>query len=156
MKKLLALFCAAQFATSALAQYTPTQIPSAILGNSFYRCGSLIGANFNTTADQQITLTLPYTTYSVQAIQVTNPSTSLTTAAGGFYTGAGKTGFQIVASSATYTALTTSTHNTAGSRTALSVVQTALLDATSIYFSLTTAQGSTATADIYVYCIPYS
>jgi len=116
--------------------------------------GSLIGANFNSTADQQITITHPYSKVQIQSIRVTNASTSLTTAAGGIYTGASKSGTTIIAASQVYSALTAS--NLVLTPPVSSPASLTAFDNTlTLYFSLTTAQGATATADIYVFGIPF-
>ena len=108
--------------------------------------GRLASANMNTTSDQAITIVAPK--YIIRRITVTNTSTSLTVAAGGFYTGAGKTGTTIVSAAQVYTGLTGTTKFsdlvlTAG-------IGTDVLTAGTIYFALTTAQGSAAIADIYL------
>jgi hypothetical protein len=110
--------------------------------------GMLLGANMNSTADQLIPLYVPATTlYRVNKVTVTNASVSLTTAVGGLYTGAGKTGSALVANSQVYSALTTG----------LKAVDLTLalnqrdVAGTLLYLSLTTAQGAAATADVYVY-----
>jgi hypothetical protein len=128
--------------------------------SSFYRGttpavlqgGKLIGANFNSTADQAITINSPSGTYTIQNILVRNPSTNMTTAAGGFYTEAGKSGTQIVSSAQVYSALTNATPGTDQNVAQLSVSSsnTREFNLSTIYFSLTTPQGATATADIYV------
>ncbi len=105
--------------------------------------GKLLGANFNVTTDQ--TVALGYGHAIVTDIVVTNVSTSLTLAAGGFYTGAAKGGTVIVAATQVYAALT-------AAGLALKAVMAAPVRITSaqIFFSLTTAQGGPATGDIYV------
>ena len=70
------------------------------------KLGELIGANFNITTDQSITTP---SSYLIRRIVVTNSSTSLTLAAGGFYTGASKSGTTIVTAAQVYSGLTTST-----------------------------------------------
>lgn len=108
--------------------------------------GVLRGANFNSTADQAIRINCGR--YRINNIAVENASISLTTAAGGFYTGAAKGGTTLVAAAQAYAACTAAnkqtfcTLATGGQDT--NTVQT-------IYLSLTTAQGAAATADIYVY-----
>ena len=77
--------------------------------------GKLIGANFNVTTDQQITLSsfgeeAASNLFFIDEIIVTNASVSLTTAAGGFYTAAAKGGTAIVSAAQVYTALTDSSH----------------------------------------------
>ena len=114
--------------------------------------GSLIAANFNSTADQQITIFSNPSKYIIRRIVVTNASASLTTAAGGIYTAVSKGGTAVVASSQAYTTLTGSTLfldltlNTSGS--ANITVKSSIPN---LYLSLTTAQGTAATADVYVY-----
>ena len=104
--------------------------------------GFLIGADFNTTADQSITIT---TGYRVTKITVTNASLNMTTAAGGFYSAGAKGGTQLVASTQVYTALTSAS-------VILSCTMNAIVAGLSaVVFSLTTGQGSAATADIRIY-----
>lgn len=109
--------------------------------------GALTAANFNSTADQSITIRSAR--YVVRRIVVDNASINLTTAVGGFYTGAGKAGTVIVANTQVYTALTTS-----AKWVDLTIAATPLTDvltSTTIFFSLTTPQGVAATGDIRVY-----
>lgn len=147
MKKLLGISAAALLASVApsLAQvaYQPTVVTTL--------CGVLKGANFNSTADQAITITPPSTTYTLAQVRFAAPSVSMTTAAGGMYTAAAKGGLAIVPAATAYTGLTTSTLNTAGYTTTVTPVLAGTQN-TTLYFSLTTAQGIAATADIYVHC----
>lgn len=117
----------------------------------------LIGANMNVTTDQALPIQLvddvvvtDASNFMVHGIVVTNASISLTTAAGGIYTAASKAGSAIVAAAQVYSALTASSK-----WVALTLAGTALTDvfsdATTLYLSLTTAQGAAATADVYVY-----
>jgi hypothetical protein len=120
--------------------------------NAIVLIGKLIGANFNTTADQQIPLILPAgSRFRINSISVSRPSVSLTTAAGGFYSGAGKTGTTVVAASQVYSGLSSTSLNTANSLLVLAGGATTLYDISTLYLSLTTPQGSAATADIHVY-----
>ena len=111
-----------------------------------FMLGRLLSANMNSTSDQAIYVVS--SNYVLYGILVTNASTSLTTAAGGVYTAASKGGTAIVASTQVYTALT-------GSTKALWLTIAAAgqdkLTAAPIYLSLTTGQGSAATADAYVF-----
>jgi len=136
---------------------TSTYITNFKSGSGFYVAGRLIAANFNSTADQAITLRLPSQRYRVNAITVSNPSASFaaSVAQGGVYVSAGKTN-AIVSSSQLYTALTNATSNTSGSLLlmTLSSSNTTVYDATTIYFSLTTAHGSSITADVTVLINP--
>lgn len=107
--------------------------------------------NFNTTTDTIIPFVKDINprTYIVDAIVVTNSSISLTTAAGGLYTGPSKTGTTLVASTQTYTTLTGSSKFL--ELTKASGITSDVLTSDTIYLSLTTAQGSTATADVYIF-----
>ena len=114
--------------------------------------GSLIRANFNVTTDQQIVIFDNPAKYILRRIVATNASVNLNTAAGGIYTAVSKGGTAVVAATQTYSALTGSTLfldltlNTAGN--AHITVKSSVPN---LYFSLTTAQGSPATGDIYVF-----
>ena len=116
------------------------------------------GINLNVTTDQSLVITgLPTTKYRVQKVVVTNPSVNFGTGTaplGGIYTSASKGGFALVASSQSYASLTTNTSNTAGSSLDLTVVQTAMLTATTLFFSLSTAHGAAGTVDVYLYLQP--
>jgi len=109
--------------------------------------GSLKSANFNTTADQSIPMRS--TSYVLRRIVVTNCSASLTLAAGGFYTAAGKTGTTVVAAVQIYSALTAATKVLDVTLAAGAVGS--ILSSTTLFFALTTGQGSAATCDIYLY-----
>jgi hypothetical protein len=114
--------------------------------------GKLIGANMNSTADQQITMLDNPSKFVLRRIVVTNASISLTTAVGGVYTAASKGGTAVVAAAQAYSSLTTSalfldlTLSTTSS--ASTTVKSSIPN---LYLSLTTAQGAAATADVYVY-----
>lgn len=158
MRKLL-LAAAALLPLSAHAQ-TQFQFPTAPWAGfapSNVECGRLLGANFNSTADQAIPISVPTSLYRIELIMVNNPSTSMTTAQGGFYQTTSKGGTAIVANNTAYTTLTTNTPDTTGSAqnvTLASGMGNVAYDLSTIYFSLTTAQGTAATADIRVYCRP--
>jgi hypothetical protein len=106
----------------------------------------LAGANMNITTDQAIT-GLP-AKYQITGVTFTNASTSLTTAIGGIYTGAGKTGSQVIYAGQSYATLTSSSLLLQGSF-AIGALETAYT-ASTLYFSLTTPQGAAATCDVYV------
>jgi hypothetical protein len=113
--------------------------------------GRLIGANMNATTDQAIPLLVaPGQSYQITAIVVRNPSTSLTTAVGGVYTGASKGGTAVVAATQVYSA---ATGPMAVENTTLSAGGAAgsWPAGTPLYLSLSTAEGAAATADMYVY-----
>ena len=119
--------------------------------------GELIGANMNSTADQAIVMSVPATRYVVEAIVVSNASVSLDTAAGGIYSVASKGGVTLVAAAQVYSTLTAAAVNAAGSALFLTLdtpATTGMFDLSTLYFSLTTAQGAAATADIRVYVRP--
>jgi hypothetical protein len=168
MKRLFAFFGALLFATAAFAQgtgLTGFQFPS-VPWQSYapgrVQCGWLNGANFNTTADQKITLMVPTSTYMIDQIVISAPSVSMTTAAGGFYSAASKGGIAVVASTQTYTSLTTNAANTTGNAM-LATLATAgntteftipTTGSPVLYLSLTTAQGAAATANVRIFCRP--
>lgn len=111
--------------------------------------GSLIGANFNSTADQAITIQTGVSRYIIRRIIVDNASVSMATAVGGIYSNAGKAGVIIVAAGQTYTTLTTS--GKFKDLTLEAIIGTDVVVATTIYFSLTTPQGVAATANIWIF-----
>lgn len=111
--------------------------------------GGMIGANFNTTADQAIPILPQVTKFRISEIDVTNCSTSLSLAAGGFYTAASKGGTAVVAAAQVYSGLT-------GSGLVLNPTISALGGTTAwtvgtIYLALTTGQGGAATCNVAIY-----
>lgn len=113
----------------------------------YRQLGQLMSANLNSTVDQAIAINA--SKYIIDKIIVTNASTTLgsSLAAGGFYSAVSKGGTVIIAATQVYTVLTSSTKFTA-----LTMGLTSdSLTSNPIYLSLTTAHGSAATADIYVY-----
>jgi hypothetical protein len=108
---------------------------------------TLLGANFNSTADQQLAPTFNGK-FRIRRVVVLNASVSLTTAAGGFYPAAAKGGTAVVASGQAYSALSAS--NLALECT-LNDASKVLAAGTPLFLSLTTGQGGAATADVYVY-----
>jgi hypothetical protein len=109
--------------------------------------GSIMAANMNSTGDQVITI--PYARYIIRRIAVGNASISLTTAVGGLYTAASKGGTVIVAATQLYTFLTAVAKFL--DLTLAAILGTDVRTESTLYFSLTTAQGAAATADLYVY-----
>lgn len=109
--------------------------------------GVLKSANFNSTADQAISIAA--SKYIIRRIVVATPSTSLTLAVGGLYDAASKGGNAIVAATQVYTALTGSTKFL--DLTLAALLTTDVLTAATLYLSLTTAQGGVATADVYLF-----
>jgi len=118
---------------TAIAENTPLAVPG------YGYVGKLASANMNTTADQAIPI--PWTTYIIRRITVESASTSLTTAAGGIYTGGSKTGVAVVAAGQVYSALTTSTKVLD-----LTIANNDVLTIPILYLSLTTPQGTASTA----------
>jgi hypothetical protein len=112
------------------------------------RVGRLLGANFNSTADQAIAIS-PSGEYVIRRIIVANCSASITLAAGGLYTGAGKTGTIVVAAAQVYTALTGSAKWI--DLTLASGVTGDTVAVFTLFLSLTTGQGSAATCDVHVF-----
>jgi hypothetical protein len=119
---------------------------------------SLRGANFNTTADQPIAIPQTVTAFQLTGIIITNSNVSPNlTAQGGFYPAASKGGSAIVAAAQSYISLTSA--NSLLSATLTSFANTTRFSSATlgtigglmqVWFSLTTAQGATASADIYL------
>jgi hypothetical protein len=110
--------------------------------------GVLKGANFNVDTDQAI----PIPTggpFVIRQVIVTNASTNLTTAAGGFYTAASKGGVAFVANTQVFTACTAATKVQDCTLAAAGDDDTS--SASTLYLSLTTPQGAAATADVYIF-----
>jgi hypothetical protein len=110
----------------------------------------LTAANMNITTDQAFTKLLGFTNFLITRIRAVNSSGSLTTAAGGIYTGAAKAGNAIVAAGQAYATLTGAT---IGMDLTIAAVGNGLQTVTPI-LSLTTGQGSAMTADFYVLGVP--
>ncbi|HEX3747605.1 MAG TPA: hypothetical protein VHW09_26905 [Bryobacteraceae bacterium] len=134
-----------QSAATGAAVWLP-QVSSGVL------VGRLIGANMNVTTDQAINMTgwTALNKFRLTKVTVKNASVSLTTAAGGIYTAVSKGGTAYVASGQAYSALT-------GATLALDLTiattpgVTPLAAASQLYLALSTAQGSAATADVYLF-----
>ena len=108
------------------------------------------GVNVNATGDQAVLQINNSTNYSVSNVVFTNASVSLTTAAAGLFTAPSAGGTAIV-SNAALSALTGST--VVSQRT---VASTATQSAQNLYLNVGTAQGATATMDVYVYGYDFS
>lgn len=113
-----------------------------------------LNCNFNSTSDQAITLPSDINVFCLTRIIITNASTSLTTAVGGFYPVASKGGTAIVANSQVYSSLTTASkllNATLASYGSTTRFDSSIITPTwALYFSLTTGQGAAATADVYL------
>jgi hypothetical protein len=141
--------------------HLPIWVTDGVIGDGgvspFNVIASLRQANFNITSDQPIVIPSPITAFRLSNIIITNASVSLTTAVGGFYPAAAKGGTPIVSAAQVYTALTTAnllllaTLTSFGSTARFSSANLGTVAAQLvIWFSLTTAQGVAATADIYL------
>lgn len=134
---------------------TTAQLAANALNARVRLLGKIVGANFNVTTDQPIA-SLP-AKYLITSIIVTNASTSLTTAKGSLYDAATKGGVALLTGGATqvYTTCVNPTNwmsmplSGGGGPTGGPATNTGA--ATTIYLSLTTAQGAPATADVYVF-----
>lgn len=104
-----------------------------------------VAANMNVTTDQPMTPDFAIGSYIIDRIEVYSASTSLTTAAGGIYTAASKGGTAIVAAGQAYSALTTA------AKTLAATLATTDLRTETPILSLTTGQGSAATAIVEIW-----
>lgn len=109
---------------------------------------SIRTANFNTTSDQTCTIAAAVTAWTPTAIWCTNASTSLTTAAGGWYPAASKAGTPLVAAVQAYTALSAST--IVLPLTLAANIATTRYTINTVFLSLTLGNGGAATADCYL------
>lgn len=146
------------YPTATAAQAKDTTNATAVLSpkslldvGAFRLLWILANANMNSTADQAFTKVGTFTNFALTQLRAYYISgASETLAVGGIYSAASKGGDALVANSQTYTGLT-------GAATGQTLAQTALgagkrSDA-SIFLSLTTAQGTAAVADIYMFGI---
>jgi hypothetical protein len=117
----------------------------AYLPNTYRLLGKLTGANMNSTSDQAIAIGA--SKYFIDKVVVTNASASLTLAVGGLYTAASKGGTQVLANTQVFSGLTASSKILLLS----SLITADVLTAGQLYLSLTTGQGTAATADVYLY-----
>lgn len=114
---------------------------------SYGLIGVKLSANLNSTADQAIVTRAA--SYIIRRIIVANASGSLSLAAGGVYDAASKAGNALVAATQLYAALTGATKSL--DLTLAAPALGALQSAATLYLSLTTAQGTAMTADVYIY-----
>ena len=110
--------------------------------------GKLLNVDLNITTDQIIPI-INTSKYVIRSIIVTNASATLAAsiAAGGVYTAASKGGGAVVAAAQVYTSLTSAAVAT---NLTIAIGAIARTEA-ALYLSLTTAHGSAATIDIYVF-----
>lgn len=107
----------------------------------------LIGANMNTTDDQQFAQVFPFTRYLIDRFVVANASVALETAEGGVYSAGGKNGAQLVPAMQNYSGLESP------DKVIYPLLATdgqGLMTDLSIYLSLTVPEGEAATCDIYL------
>lgn len=102
-------------------------------------------ANMNVTTDQSMIPDFVIGSYIIDRIEVYSASTSLTTAAGGIYTAASKGNTAIVAAGQAYSELTTA------AKTMAATLATTDLRTETPILSLTTGQGSAATAIVEIW-----
>jgi len=130
---------------------TVTIHPSNIASNQAIRLLAVAtGVNVNATGDQAVLPIINSSNYSVSNVVFTNASVSLSSAAAGLFTAPSAGGTGIV-SNAALSALTSST--VVSQRT---VASTATQSAQNLYINVGTAQGATATMDVYVYGYDFS
>ena len=117
-----------------------------------------LAVNANAVADNAIAVALPYglSRYRVQRISCLNPSTPLSVAQAGVYTSVSGGGTAIAAAQ-TLAGLTTNAPNSAGNAIDLTLALAAatFFGAPTLYFRITTAQGSAATVDVVIEIQPY-
>lgn len=134
-----------QFPTSPWVAFAPAEV----------QCGWVYAANLGSTADIPISIGIPSNNYVVDEIVASNANVSLTSASGGVYTGASKTGTTLASNQALST-LTAAAVNSAGSAYALTLAAgatTSLLNVKTVYLAMTTSQTG-ATADFRIFCKP--
>jgi hypothetical protein len=130
---------------------TVTIHPQNVLTNQAIRLLAVAtGVNVNATGDQAVLPILNSSNYSVSNVVLTNASISLSSAAAGLFTAPTAGGTGVVANAA-LSALTGST--VVSQRT---VASTATQSAQNLYLNVGTAQGATATMDVYVYGYDFS
>lgn len=119
-------------------------------------CGSLLGVNMNVTTDQPFNWFVPANQYyRLTKISAANASRTFAagSAAGGVYTAAAKGGTAVVAAGQVYTGLAATLATASLDLTLVSGVGTLgrYVNAP-LVFSLTTADGSAGTVDLFAYC----
>ena len=130
---------------------TVTIHPSNVASNQAIRLLAVVtGVNVNATGDQAVLPIQNSSNYSVSNVVFTNASVSLSSAAAGLFTAPSAGGTGVVANAA-LSALTSST--VVSQRT---VASTAIQSAQNLYLNVGTAQGATATMDVYVYGYDFS
>lgn len=159
MRRLILLSFASVFLAAGVATAQPGPLPVTALSDMRV-LGKLTAADMNVTTDQPIPLALggatkwlvggTATAASSIAFIITGCNGVATTANGTVYLAAGKAGGAI-ATAGTFANLTGAA--TQAQRVALNA-GTDVKTATTVYFSLTTPQGSAVTCDVYVIGVP--
>ncbi len=103
--------------------------------------------DLNTTVDQALNKMLDFGAYVIDRIVVAKPSKVITTAKGGFYTQTSKSGVPVINSTQSYAGLS---GTTAVINPAVSLDGTGIITDPTLYVSLTTPEGSAATAEVFV------
>ena len=130
---------------------TVTIHPSNVATNQAIRLLAVAtGVNVNATGDQAVLPIINSSNYSVSNVVFTNASVSLSSAAAGLFTAPSAGGTGVVANAA-LSALSAST--VVSQRT---VASTAIQSGQNLYLNVGTAQGATATMDVYVYGYDFS
>lgn len=113
--------------------------------------GEIAAADFNSTADQAIPILAGVSKWVPVVVRFSDVSTSLggSSAAGGVWSAAGKTGDEIIPAATTYTSLTAATVVKATNAQAAS--QAKYYTGSNAYFSLGTPHGSAATARVQLF-----
>lgn len=143
--------------------FTPGDIPGFAAPGVFGDAGFpnqwsafLAGINLNATGDNPITIPVPqggrFTRYIVSSLQVRNSGSvaSLTTAQIGMFSGAGATGFTLIAAGTALSAITANTDATLTNITAPVVTQTTFLFASvpQVFLRVTQVQSAGAAVDV--------
>lgn len=118
------------------------------VGEPVYTAAYATGVNFNSVADTALTVKLPpgYTKYRIQALMLYSASASVTTAQFALYTAAAAGGTAVV--SPTTCLINTASANTNQGLHAVNPSIQATMDDTTLFFRITTPQGSAATASV--------
>ncbi len=167
--KTLTLGASTTLASAAQAGNCAAWTGTNTLGDSTFYCGAsygllakVTGVNMNITTDQNIALNLgsatkyalgPTASAATTYVAIlTGCSAAASTAAGGIYTGAGKTGITLTTTTAFATLAGAS--NDLQRVVATGAALTKSYSTNPLFFALTTPQGSAVTCDLYVYGTP--
>lgn len=128
----------------------------AALGYPFIIGGSATGVNLNSAnTDTTITITSPTANYRINQILLTNTGTtaSLTTATAGLFSAAAGGG-TVVAANQALSGITSNTVDVAINQFGLVVANNAYSNFSQLFFRVGTAQGASATGNVYVVIQP--